>query len=75
MYRIGIDLGGTNTAAGLVDENGHIIDRANVKTCLPTTLERIIENITALCVQLMARNHLQKADILRIGVEIGRAHV
>ena len=26
MYRIGIDLGGTNTAAGLVDQNGQIID-------------------------------------------------
>ena len=70
MYRIGIDLGGTNTAAGLVDENGRIIDRANVKTCLPTTLERITQNITALCLQLMEKNNLTKADILRVGVGV-----
>ena len=70
MYRIGIDLGGTNTAAGLVDENGRILDRANIKTCLPTTLERITQNITALCWQLMEQNHLTKADILRVGVGV-----
>ena len=70
MYRIGIDLGGTNTAAGLVDENGHIIDRSNIKTCLPTTLEQIIANITTLCLQLMEKNGLSKTDILRIGVGV-----
>lgn len=70
MYRIGIDLGGTNTAAGLVDENGRILDRANRKTCLPTTLEQIIANITALCAQLMEKNGLTKADILRVGVGV-----
>ena len=32
MYRIGIDLGGTNTVAGLVDEHGKILDRESVKT-------------------------------------------
>ena len=70
MYRIGIDLGGTNTAAGLVDENGRILDRANIKTCLPTSLEQIIANITALCAQLMEQNGLTKADILRVGVGV-----
>ena len=70
MYRIGIDLGGTNTAAGLVDENGRIIDRANIKTCLPTTLEQIIANITTLCFRLMEQNGLTKADIFRVGVGV-----
>ena len=45
MYRIGIDLGGTNTAAGLVDTNGQIVDRETVKTNIPTDLSRIVDNI------------------------------
>ncbi len=70
MYRIGIDLGGTNTAAGLVDENGQIIDRESVKTNLPTTPERIKANITALCRTLMARNGLSSADVTSVGVGV-----
>ena len=70
MFRIGIDLGGTNTAAGLVDAQGNIIDRESVKTNLPTTLERIVENITALCHMLMARNGLEPKDICLVGVGV-----
>ena len=32
MYRIGIDLGGTNIVAGLVDEHLEIIDKCSVKS-------------------------------------------
>ena len=70
MYRIGIDLGGTNTAAGLVDQNGQIIDRASVKTCLPTSLERIVINIVELCHVLMASHSLKKEDICMVGVGV-----
>lgn len=70
MYRIGIDLGGTNTAAGLVDESGRIIDRESVKTNLPTDLHRIARDITGLCHALMARNGLAKANIQSVGVGV-----
>ena len=70
MYRIGMDLGGTNTAAGLVDANGVIVDRESVKTNLPTTPERIVRNMTALCYTLMARNGLQNKDIASVGVGV-----
>lgn len=70
MYRIGIDLGGTNTAAGLVDEQGRIIDRENVKTNLPTDLDRITRDIVHLCRTLTARNGLQTEDICRVGVGV-----
>lgn len=70
MYRIGIDLGGTNTAAGLVDESGRIIDRESVKTNLPTDLDRIVRDITGLCHALMARNGLSKADVQSVGVGV-----
>ena len=70
MYRIGIDLGGTNTAAGLVDKNGRIIDRESVKTNLPTDLDRIVSSIVQLCHTLMSRNGLQKEDIGMVGVGV-----
>ena len=35
MYRIGVDLGGTNIATGVIDENYKIIGRGKVKTRAP----------------------------------------
>ena len=70
MFSIGIDLGGTNTAAGLVDESGRIIDRESVKTNLPTDLDRIVRDITGLCHALMARNGLANANIQSVGVGV-----
>ena len=70
MYRIGIDLGGTNTAAGLVDASGRIVDRDSVKTGLPTTPERIVRDIAGLCRALMARNGLENGDIRSVGVGV-----
>ena len=47
MYRIGIDLGGTNIAAGVVDESQHIVAEVSV----PTGAERGAEAVVAdICV-------------------------
>lgn len=35
MYRLGIDLGGTNIVAGVVDENYEIIAKASCKQMYP----------------------------------------
>lgn len=70
MYRIGIDLGGTNTVAGLVDENGRIVDRESVKTNLPTDLGRIVRDIDFLCRTLMERHSLENDEICIVGVGV-----
>ena len=70
MYRIGIDLGGTNTVAGLVDEHGKILDRESVKTNLPTDLGRIVGDMTRLTQLLLQRNGLQKSQIEMVGVGV-----
>ena len=36
MYRIGIDLGGTNIAVGVVDDRHRIVAEASVPTGAPT---------------------------------------
>ena len=43
MIRIGIDLGGTNIAAGVVDEGQHIV----AEVSLPTGAERPAEAVVA----------------------------
>lgn len=70
MYRIGIDLGGTNTVAGLVDEKGQIIDRKSVKTNLPTALERIVESISVLTDGLLNANGISRAQVVSVGVGV-----
>ena len=70
MYRIGIDIGGTNIAAGLVNGSMEIVDRASLKTNLPTTVERIQEDASRLITELMERNGLQASDVLGIGLGV-----
>ena len=70
MYRIGIDLGGTNTAAGLVDPTGRIIDRESVKTNLPTNPQRIINDMVHLTHVLIERNGLAKEAVAIVGVGV-----
>ncbi len=45
MYKIGIDLGGTNIAVGVVDENYNIIGRGKMKTNCPRPAEEIIADM------------------------------
>lgn len=45
MKRIGIDLGGTNIAAGVVDENGKILGKASIKTDLPASADSIADRM------------------------------
>lgn len=70
MFRIGVDLGGTNIAAGLVDDNYKIVDRESVKTNVPRPAESIIQDITRLVNVLRGRNNLEEKDIEAVGVGV-----
>ena len=45
MYYLGIDLGGTNIAAGVIDENFKIVGRGKIKTNLPRPAEDIVNDM------------------------------
>ena len=68
-YYIGVDLGGTNIAAGIVNEDGEILFRKSVKTNLPQP-EHVIENkICNLCKDLCKENGFEiGVDITSIGI-------
>lgn len=68
MYRIGIDLGGTNIAVGLVNEFCRIV----VKKSTPTQANRPSDEITAdmarLCLEVCAEAKTSITDIESIGI-------
>ncbi len=70
MYRIGIDLGGTNIVAGLVDENLIIIDTCSIKTDAPRSVQSIVDDMAQLAVTLTARNQLMWKEIASVGVGV-----
>ena len=67
MY-IGIDLGGTNIAAGVVDESGHIIYKSSVPTLAQRPIEEIVEDMADLCVDIVDGAECSITDIKAIGV-------
>ncbi len=58
MYRIGIDLGGTNIVAGVVADDFTITATAKCKTRVPRPAEEIVEDMAR-----MAREAAQKAGL------------
>ena len=45
MYRVGVDLGGTNIVAGVINEEMKIIGRGKLKTNCPRAAEAILEDV------------------------------
>ena len=70
MYRIGIDLGGTNIAAGLIDEGRTVIDKCSVKTNVPRPVEALIDDMVQLSLELLKRNNLSFDDVASVGVGV-----
>ncbi|MEG2812995.1 MAG: ROK family protein [Oscillospiraceae bacterium] len=66
--KLGIDLGGTNIAAGIVDDNFNIIKKLSVKTKLPRSPKEIIEDMALLAKNLLAQASVKMSDIEWIGV-------
>jgi len=68
MYTIGIDLGGTNIAAAVVNEQGEIL----VKDSTPTQSERdykaIVEDMVGLCTRIVQQAKLKLTDIHSVGI-------
>lgn len=68
MYILGIDLGGTNIAIGLCNENLEILDKDSVPTQANRESEEIVRDMAELCKTLLSRNDLTIKDVLRVGI-------
>ncbi len=67
-YYLGIDLGGTNIAAGVVDENYSIVGKSNVKTKPGCAPEQIVADLISAARAAVSDSELLLSDISAIGV-------
>lgn len=67
MY-IGIDLGGTNIAAGIVTEEGNIIMQGSVPTMKERPTAEIVKDMAELSLKLVADAGLELKDIKSVGI-------
>lgn len=68
MYKLGIDLGGTNIVAGVVDDNYKIIATGKVKTNLPRPAEEVIDDMAKAANMAIESAGLKISDIESMGV-------
>ena len=68
MYYIGIDLGGTNIAAGIVDENYKIVAKGSVPTGAERDGKLVIKDMADLCAKLVSDAGLKFDDIEYAGI-------
>lgn len=69
-YRIGVDLGGTNMAAGLLNEAYEIVCRKTIATREGGTPQELAEDMANLISDLLAEAKVAKEEILLVGIGI-----
>ena len=67
-YYIGIDLGGTNIVAAVVDEKYNILTKASTKTNRPRPAEAIADDMAAMAIKAVEDANLTMDDIEWVGV-------
>lgn len=68
MYYLGIDLGGTNIAIGIVDENYNIVKKGSVPTLAQRSADEIAEDIGKLSKSLMKDTGIEAKDLKWAGL-------
>jgi len=68
MYYIGIDLGGTNIAVGIVDENKNLVVKGSVPTGAERDGKEIIKDMADLCAKLVAEAGITFDDVEYAGI-------
>lgn len=67
MY-IGIDLGGTNIAVGLVDDNGKILHQSSTPTINTRPYTEIVKDMAELAISVTESAGYKKEDIKAVGI-------
>lgn len=67
-YTIGVDLGGTNIAVGIVNENYEIVKKGSVPTLAQRGPEPIVHDMAELCKKLLAECEITMNDVTGAGI-------
>ncbi|MBO5060840.1 MAG: ROK family protein [Clostridia bacterium] len=68
MYYIGIDLGGTNIAVGLVDENGKILADISVPTKAERDWREIVKDMAEVSKKVVQKAEVSIDDVKGVGI-------
>ena len=68
MYYLGVDLGGTNIAVGIVNETGYLMRKLSVPTNAERGCEAVLEDIAGLCLQILHVHGIDLNEIHSIGI-------
>ena len=68
MYRIGVDLGGTNIAVGLVNEDFQIVCKKSAPTGAERAPEAIVADMAMLCKAVCADANVKMENVASIGI-------
>jgi glucokinase len=68
MYRIGIDLGGTNIAVGIVDDEHKIVVKKTTPTLAKRPAEEIVADMARVCLEACAELKIDIKDVANIGI-------
>ncbi len=70
MYRLGIDLGGTNIVAGLVNKDYKIVARASCKTNVPRPESEICDSMAEVAKKAVAKAGITMENVESIGIGV-----
>ncbi len=68
MYRIGVDLGGTNIAVGVVDKEGTLVKKMSTPTLATRPANEIVADMARLCNELCREVGCTIEDIEGVGI-------
>ena len=69
MYTLGIDIGGTNTVVGVVDENFNILSRVSFKTLAPRSPEALCGDIRSAAEMAAEKANIKYSEICAAGAD------
>lgn len=70
MYRLGIDLGGTNIVAGVVDKKYKIVAKASCKTAVPRPESEICDSMAEVAKKAVEKAKLTMDEIESVGIGV-----
>lgn len=68
MYRIGVDLGGTNIAVGVVNSDNEIIGLSKRKTNMPRSAKEIFDDINLCIADAISEAGITAEEVISVGV-------
>ena len=69
-YNIGIDLGGTNIAVGVVDEQGNILSQTSTPTLATRPFAELVKDMARCITEVLTQANLEEKDIESVGIGI-----